>query len=233
MSTRRSFAGFVAAPLALTFFSSTTLTPTILTSRHPPFHRRFGQVREAVIHRAANFEYRGGVPTPLLAEREWVITTYDNCLAYLDDQVGKLVEVLARSPDWPNTVVIITSDHGEALGEHDAYGHGMNLYREVTHVPLILLRPGIPAGLRVSHIARTRELFQTVIDMVSSPSLHLERSSLRRFWTPRFKPAGADDMAVSELLSVTSLTTPEWHYHFYADGRSELYHWPTDPPGTK
>ena len=194
----------------------------------PPYDHRFGRIPDTAMRRAVNFEYRGGVPKPLLAERDQVIAAYDNCLAFLDDQVGQFLQFLARSPERSNTIVIITSDHGEAFGEHAAYGHGINLYREALHVPLIFFGPGIPAGLRVNHIVRSREIFQTIIDLVSGEHLRFNRSSFRRFWTPGFKPGPSDDTALSELIAVISLTTPEWHYLNHADGHSELYHWPTD-----
>lgn len=195
----------------------------------PPYDHRFGRIPDAAMRRAANFEYRGGVPKPLLAERDQVVAAYDNCLAFLDDQVGQLLEFLARLPERSNTIVIITSDHGEAFGEHAAYGHGINLYREALHVPLIVFGPGIPAGLRINQIVRSREIFPTAIDLVSGEHLLFNRSSFRRFWTPGFKPSPSDNTALSELIAVISLTTPEWHYLYYADGHAELYHWPTDP----
>ena len=79
-------------------------------------------------------------------EREGVIAAYDNGLNYIDSQVGELLQFLERSPEWSNTYVIITADHGEGFGEHDTYTHGWDLYREVLHVPLIVAGPGIPAG---------------------------------------------------------------------------------------
>jgi arylsulfatase A-like enzyme len=194
-----------------------------------PYDHRFGKVPQAAIRRAADSGFRGHVPEPLLEDRSALVTAYDNCLAYLDDQVGQLVRFLARSPEWANTVVIITSDHGEAFGEHRVYGHGMNLYREVLHVPLIFLGPGIPAGRRVAHVAPLREIFQTVIDLVSGPNPIFDRTSLRRFWRPSLKIRPSDDVAISELVSSISVTTPEWHYIYSGNGRSELYHWTTDP----
>lgn len=62
---------------------------------------------------------------------------YDAKLRYVDRQLGRL---LAEVP--PNTVVIITSDHGEEFGEHGGIGHGQTLHDEVIHVPLIIRWPG-------------------------------------------------------------------------------------------
>ncbi len=195
----------------------------------PPYNQRFGKISEALIQRAVKFEYRGNVPKPPAEEQESLVTAYDNSLAYLDDQVRSLLQFLARSPEWSNTFVIITSDHGEAFGEHGSYGHGLDLYREVLHVPLILVGPGIPAGRRIASLAPIRELFPTVLDLVFGEGLPFSRSSLRRFWTPNSPVTAFDGVATSELIPVISLTTSEWHYLYYVDGRTELFHWSKDP----
>ncbi len=57
------------------------------------------------------------------ADRESLISGYDNCLAFLDSSVGELLDSLSRLPGWEDTIVIITSDHGEGFGEHGTYGH--------------------------------------------------------------------------------------------------------------
>ena len=54
---------------------------------------------------------------------------YDDCVAYLDDQLGVLFDELERRRILDQTLVIITSDHGEGLGEHDLFMHGESLYR--------------------------------------------------------------------------------------------------------
>ena len=55
--------------------------------------------------------------------------SYDNCLAYLDEQLGELFEELERRGELDRTLVIVTSDHGEGLGEHGLFDHGESLYR--------------------------------------------------------------------------------------------------------
>ncbi len=195
----------------------------------PPYDRRFGQLSEALMRRAVNFEYRGHVPKPHAEEQASLVAGYDNCLAFVDDQIGKLLQVLSGSRQWSNTIVIVTADHGEALGEHGAHGHGVNLYREVLHVPLIFFGPGIPAGRRITDTARIREIFPTVLGLALGSPAALRRYSLYRFWNADFKPEPFDEEAVSELISVISLTTSEWHYLHFAGGRLELYHFPTDP----
>jgi arylsulfatase A-like enzyme len=170
-------------------------------------------------------------------ETESLITAYDNCLAFLDNSVGELLDSLSRLPGWGNTIVIITSDHGEAFGEHSTYGHGDNLYREVLHVPLIILGPNIPAGLRTSHLVGIQELFETVLQLSGMDSPPFQRASLRRFWQPGFEPGISDEFVVSELSpdpetmtsASISLTTPEWQYFHDAGGKEELYRAVSDP----
>ena len=203
----------------------------------PPYDRRFGTVSPDASRRVS---FAKGFPLnpPLTPEeKQSIIAGYDNSLAYLDDQVGKLLRTLAASPEWANTIVIITSDHGEAFDEHGQYLHGRTLYRELLHVPLIFLGPGIPAGQRITGIARTRELFATVLDLALGESVPLAPFSLRRFWTPGYKPEPRDERAISELVPflpefrpvMASVMTREWHYLHDSRGRQELYRLTTDP----
>jgi arylsulfatase A-like enzyme len=172
-------------------------------------------------------------------EREGVIAAYDDCLHYIDSQVGELLRFLERSPEWSNTYVIITADHGDGFGEHDTYSHGWNLYREVLHVPLVVAGPGIPAGIRVKDTARTLEIFPTALELAGVKGAVLRGASLTRLWGPGHVPNIPEEPAISELLDNTtftaphgmiSITTGEWQF-IYQPGyrRSQLYHWPTDP----
>ncbi|MBZ5672559.1 MAG: sulfatase-like hydrolase/transferase, partial [Acidobacteriia bacterium] len=202
-----------------------------------PYDKRFGMVSFNAIRRVT---FAKGFPLdPPLApkEKQSLIDGYDNSLVFLDEQVDTLLRSLAASPDWDNTIVIVTSDHGEAFDDHGQYLHGRTLYRELLHVPLILAGPGIPAALRISHLVRTRELFATVLDLALGDSLPLQPFSLRRFWTPGYKPQPRDNLAVSELVPFlpgftpvkASLMTSEWHYLHDSQGHEELYHLTLDP----
>jgi arylsulfatase A-like enzyme len=166
-----------------------------------------------------------------------LVDGYDNCLAYLDSRVGKLLDFLRRSRQWQNTVVIVTSDHGEGLGGHGNYEHGRNLYREELRVPLIIAGPGVPNGVRISHLVGTRQLFSTVLDLAGHGRTPFSRTSLARFWRHDFKPSPFGDAVVSELVPLfdvdvkhpmISLMTTQWQYIEHRDGRQELYNWISD-----
>jgi arylsulfatase A-like enzyme len=98
---------------------------------------------------------------------ETALRGYDSALAYLDHQVGKLLEELEQRGVLDNTLVIITADHGEQFGEHDLFLHGNSLYRQLLHVPLLVLFPDrVPAGATVEHHVTLRDLPATVMELV-------------------------------------------------------------------
>jgi arylsulfatase A-like enzyme len=202
-----------------------------------PYSHWYGQIPEETKLMLSGSHYRGVELSA--SQREGLIAAYDGALAYMDYQVGELLRFLERSPEWSNTYVILTADHGEAFGEHHSYGHGWDLYREVLHVPLIIVGPGIPAGVRIPHTARTRQIFSTVLELAGGKAAVLRRTSLTRLWSPNYVPSNPEEGTLSELLDPTpppappgmiSLTTREWHLTYRRGyGRSRLYHWPTDP----
>jgi arylsulfatase A-like enzyme len=91
---------------------------------------------------------------------------YDSCIAYLDEQLGRLLGELDRRGLLAETDVIITSDHGEAFGEHGTIGHSNGVLLEETRVPLVILGPGAPTGGRIHHPVSLRDLPATVVDRV-------------------------------------------------------------------
>jgi arylsulfatase A-like enzyme len=74
---------------------------------------------------------------------------YDDCLGYLDEQLGLLFDALQRHGVLDRTLVVVTSDHGEGLGEHNLFDHGESLYRTEIRVPLVI-RP--PSGVNRSMV---------------------------------------------------------------------------------
>jgi arylsulfatase A-like enzyme len=205
----------------------------------PPDDRRFGWVPMSLARRLHHASASKSAPPHFTAgERASLIAGYDNCIAYLDGQVGRLLAFLRRSPEWKNTVVIITSDHGEEFGGYGRYSHGKDLYRSALHVPLIIAGPGVPRGLRIRHIVATQQIFSTVLDLAGRGHTPFSRYSLARFWNPNFEPQPFDNIVISELAfpwywrmkasTIISVTTPQWQYIDDSSGHPRLYRWPDD-----
>ncbi len=201
-----------------------------------PYNHRFGTLPESVVRRwGAEGGFRPKRPLPA-TDRKALINGYDNSLAYLDAQIGRLVRKIESSPGGKNTVFVITADHGEAFGEHGAYQHGNDLHWEEIHVPLIVYGAGIPAGQRITPPVATRKLFPTVIDLALGNRVPMHAYSLARFWQadPPQKTAPVVVSELSESLSHggeagISLTTARWHYILTTRGKHYLYSRADDP----
>jgi arylsulfatase A-like enzyme len=98
---------------------------------------------------------------------EHLIALYDGEIAYVDAQLAGLFDWLAQEGLAENTIVVVTSDHGEEFFEHGHKTHRRQLYRESVHVPWILSWPGrVPSGLRIAQTAGLIDMTPTLLGLV-------------------------------------------------------------------
>ncbi len=93
-------------------------------------------------------------------------TSYQEAIKAADRSINKLVTWLEKEGLLKNTIIIITADHGEELGDHGRYGHAHSLYEEQLHVPLILKYPN-SKPVRVKSNVRLLDLMPTLLEMVN------------------------------------------------------------------
>jgi len=93
---------------------------------------------------------------------------YDGEIAYMDSQVGRLLQHPKAAAD--NVVVMAIGDHGEGLGEHGEMAHGLLVYESTIRVPWILKLPGGPAGVRIAAPVSQVDLVPTIVEMVTVDS---------------------------------------------------------------
>jgi len=86
----------------------------------------------------------------------------------LDERVGYILEALKQRKLLKKTIIVFTSDHGEAFMEHGHLGHGMRCYETLVHIPLLFMGPGIPAGKREKTIVSHLDLMPTLKDLVGA-----------------------------------------------------------------
>jgi choline-sulfatase len=97
------------------------------------------------------------------------IRQYDSEIGYCDHHIGRLLDHLDKSGQGDNTIVVLTSDHGESLGEHGYVGHGRHLYDDIVRVPLIVRYPGkMPAGKVIHENVSLLDVTPTLLDMALS-----------------------------------------------------------------
>src|ERR1017187_10979618 len=80
------------------------------------------------------------------------------------------MESLRRKSPPEKTLVAVLSDHGESLGEHGEFSHGVFLYDATLRIAFLLSGPGVPPGLRVTPQARTIDLLPTILELMGSPA---------------------------------------------------------------
>jgi arylsulfatase A-like enzyme len=95
---------------------------------------------------------------------------YGGAIHYIDWRIGQLMDSLRAGGLYDNTLIVITSDHGEEFSEHGVLGHGNTLYLPSVHVPLILAWPErLPAGCRIGAPVSIRDVPATIMDLIEAP----------------------------------------------------------------
>jgi arylsulfatase A-like enzyme len=96
-----------------------------------------------------------------------VMARYDSEIRYLDDHIAQAFELLGAGQ---GTLVLLTADHGEELGDHGQIGHFFQLYSELIHVPLVIREPGVePVRRRPSAGVSVVDLLPTLRDILGEP----------------------------------------------------------------
>jgi arylsulfatase A-like enzyme len=134
---------------------------------------------------------------------------YDDCISFLDQQLGTLYAELGRKGLLESTDVIITSDHGESFGDHNVIGHSYTVDLDETGVPLVILSSGAPAGALVETPVTLRDLPATVVDLLGlSEGSPFPGRSLAALWknSPGHGPA-ITSPALSEQANATAFQT--------------------------
>jgi arylsulfatase A-like enzyme len=199
----------------------------------------------------------GGPPT--YPKPDWDrggrIDEYDASVKYADDAIGRLMQEFDRRGLLKNTLVIITSDHGESLGQHGLTYHGQALYRELIHVPLLIWYPDhVPAKMKLATPVSNAAIASTIMDLVGArtgartPDI-FPAPSLSALWQPggglnwpdplaelaRNDIADKEDKAAGKIVptastgSMKSLITPQWQLITHESMGDQLYDWEQDP----
>ena len=165
---------------------------------------------------------------------------YDGEIAYADELVGRLLDRLKTDKLFDRSTIVLLADHGEGLGDHGEQEHGMFLYQETVHVPLIVKLPGQTTGRRVAEPVQHIDVAPTLLALagIAKPD-DLHGRDLRPLLRPLFGAPGggvpdtgiyAEAMLAryhfgwSELYSLT-----DTRYRYIRAPRDELYDLQNDP----
>lgn len=167
---------------------------------------------------------------------------YYACVSFVDAQVGRLLHALDQLGLTDQTIVVLWSDHGYHLGEHDGVWQKRTLFEQASRAPLIIRAPGIAGnGTPCSRVVEFVDIFPTLTGLAGIPAPgHLAGKDLRPLldhpiaaWdghavTQILRPA--DDRLESPVMGC-SIRTERWRYTEWAEGKAgvELYDHHSDP----
>jgi choline-sulfatase len=164
---------------------------------------------------------------------------YDGEIAYADHELGRLFAAVRAKSSPANTLIAVLSDHGESLGEHGEYTHGVFLYDSTLRIAFTLSGPGVPSGLRVKQQARTVDFLPTILELMGGKTpASVEGASLTPFFGS--KDAAATAVSYAETLypkinmgwvELRAIRTNRWKY--IRAPRPELYDLSEDAGETK
>ena len=164
---------------------------------------------------------------------------YDGEAANVDHELGRLLAALETEKRLSNTLVAVTADHGEGLGEHGEESHTYFIYDSVLHVPLILAGPGVPAGRRVARVASNTGVAATLLALAGAkPLAKVDAGDLAPLW--RDDPGAAASAGAGEAYaeSLAGELDHGWapihairsdRFHYIRAPRPELFDVKTDP----
>ena len=170
---------------------------------------------------------------PTTTDLEHVIASYDGNLRAADDAVARVLEALQSRPNWNNTVVLVTSDHGEAFFEHRWMGHNNTIYDEMLRVPFILrLPPGMAtARVGLDRLATLADIVPTLLAAASlQPGVPLDGINLLSEYPPTH---GANERTFAAQTAhsrpTRCLRSSRWKVIISNSGCGELYDLESDP----
>jgi len=198
-----------------------------------------------------HFGYGGpsGYPKPAWDQGS-TIDEYDAGVKYTDDLIGQLLHGLDRLHVLKNTIVIVTSDHGEALGDHGLSFHGAALYSDLVRVPLVISWPGhVPAGVRIAQPVSNGDIASTVLSLIGAKQNPFPGPSLTELWEssppkdwpdpvselPQTNTIVAADRAMQGKIPLAtdgwmnSVVSPQWQLIRHEKYGDQIYDWKADP----
>lgn len=228
-----------------------------------PFRSRFLEpgvtMRQARQVNQDEFAERLGLvpdrPGGHMTREDWTIlkSLYDGETAVLDDRMGTLFDYLRAVGILDDTLLIITSDHGDLLDRQGMMGHHLSLFDDLIHTPLIVRLPGVvPAGKRFDGPVQICDWFPTLLDLLGIRSERVRGELQGVSLLPTWQGEPVREFALAEyekgvqpveralrrqpdmdyrpwLRRIKTIRTRRFKYHWFSDGSDLLFDLQADP----
>jgi choline-sulfatase len=228
------FAGFVAPHFPLIVPQRYLDLYPLDSIPDPKLLPRNGHVRHPWVERKARFtDFDAFIGSD--ERRKLAIASYLGLVTYLDEQLGRVLDALARLGLDDSTLIVYASDHGEHNGARGLWGKG-DLYREATQVPLMLAGAGVPAGRTCSTNVNLVDLYPTFLDALGiAPVAHELGLPGQSLLGVAARPDDPSRVGFSEYHAIGSpsaafmLTRGRFKFHHYVGHEPELFDLESDP----
>lgn len=175
---------------------------------------------------------------PGCTDKEYIIAQYDGAVAYMDACIANIFAAIESLGIQEETLIVIDSDHGETLHDHDCYYDHHGLYEPTLRIPLVFVYPGkVPAGQRHSDIVQIKDIAPTILDLMGiDAKIKFDGRSLTPLMEGKWRtPEPEFYITECTWMRKHGWRTPEWKLihalepdlHFKPE--VELYNLITDP----
>lgn len=259
--------------LALDWLSSMENDPFFLLLNYIDAHFEYAPPREYVVDwlpdgydydRAVNVlddprAYDAGEETLTDADCSALRALYRGELAYLDATLSRLVDGLKKTGTWEDTILVVTGDHGENIGDHGFVGHQFNLYDTVLHVPLVVSGGSFDRGTSTNRLVQLTDIAPTLLEEVGISAPAVEEQFQGQSFSPssstpereyivgehvatrptietmeqRFGDLPEALRSLEQALPLRAIRTNEYKLVVGDDGSRELYDVERDPMETE
>ncbi len=190
--------------------------------------------------------YKNSLSFKKKESQKYIKSLYDASIFEFDAQViGPLVAKLKELKIFDDTMIIIGSDHGEEFGEHGFLGHGHNLFKETTHVPLIIKLPHQKNGKKIQSMSQTVDTLPTILGLLNikapyylqgknfTPLLQNKGSFSPREYIfgqmPHNRSIRNNEWKLHIFTGYTDLSNYSKEIHYIPSGKKELFNIKKDP----
>jgi arylsulfatase A-like enzyme len=184
------------------------------------------------------YEMREGVFRPDARDVQFLRAMYASEVSYADHYIGRMLGQMARMGLLENTIIVLTADHGESLGERgtswpdgEYWLHGDDLYDPGVQIPFMVFDPRVATHQRLREPVQQIDVMPTILDLLRMP-IPLQAQGKSIVPLAAGAESGVDRVAVSVLGndSTTSIVSADgWKLVARRGGAPELYNLNTDP----